>query len=107
MTGAALLDVNVLLALFNPDHIHHEVAHDWFADHQARGWATCPMTENGFVRILSHPKAAAVVEHPEELLARLTRFCKSAHHVFWPDSVILRDRKLRSEERRVGKECRL
>ena len=47
----SLLDVNVLVALFFPDHVHHELAHDWFADHREQGWATCPLTENGLVRV--------------------------------------------------------
>ena len=94
MSGPALLDVNVLLALFNPDHVHHEIAHDWFSDHHADGWATCPLTENAFIRILSNPKAVAVVEHPAMLMERLAKFCKSKDHVFWPDSVSFRDRTL-------------
>ena len=55
MSRVALLDVNVLVALFDSSHVHHEVAHDWFADHRAQGWATCPHTENGFVRVLANP----------------------------------------------------
>ena len=51
----ALLDVNVLIALFDPDHVHHGLAHDWFADNRTHGWATCPLTENGFVRVLANP----------------------------------------------------
>jgi uncharacterized protein len=51
----ALLDVNVLVALFDPDHVHHDLAHDWFADQRAAGWATCPLTENGLIRVLSSP----------------------------------------------------
>lgn len=47
----ALLDVNVLIALFNPSHVHHEIAHDWFGDHRASGWATCAITENGFLAV--------------------------------------------------------
>ena len=47
------LDLDDDVALFDPDHVHHELAHDWFADHQRDGWATCPVTENGFVRVLS------------------------------------------------------
>jgi toxin-antitoxin system PIN domain toxin len=90
----SLLDVNVLLALFNPDHVHHEAAHDWFADHRAAGWATCPLTENAFVRILSNPKAVGMVERPSRLVDRLGKFCASGHHVFWPETVSLRDRKL-------------
>ena len=94
MSGPALLDVNILLALFNPDHVHHELAHDWFADHHASGWATCPLTENAFVRILSNPKAVAAVQRPDILVGHLTAFCRSRHHTFWPDAVSLRDPKL-------------
>ena len=59
MSGLWLLDVNVLVALFNPDHIHHDTAHDWFAEHHTRGWATCPLTEQGVVRILANPSTGA------------------------------------------------
>ena len=50
----ALLDVNVLIALFDPVHGHHEPAHAWFAHNRPFGWATCPITENGLVRVLSN-----------------------------------------------------
>ncbi|MDO9124550.1 MAG: VapC toxin family PIN domain ribonuclease, partial [Deltaproteobacteria bacterium] len=50
-----LLDVNLLLALSDPMHIHHELAHRWFAEKGHQAWATCPLTENGFIRIASHP----------------------------------------------------
>jgi uncharacterized protein len=91
MSGVALLDVNVLVALFDPDHVHHELAHDWFADNRPAGWATCPVTENGFLRVLANPAYHGVVTRPPDLLARLRRFCASGHHVFWPDQVSLRD----------------
>jgi toxin-antitoxin system PIN domain toxin len=91
MKRAALLDVNVLVALFEPDHPHHEVAHDWFADHGEDGWATCPLTENGFVRILSNPRYGAVINRPIDLLKYLSGFCRSTHHVFWSDSISLKD----------------
>jgi predicted nucleic acid-binding protein len=48
----ALLDVNVLVAMLDPEHVHHEGAHAWFSEHRSTGWATCPITENGLVRIL-------------------------------------------------------
>ncbi len=51
-----LLDINLLLALTDPMHVHHELSHQWFAKKGRKGWATCPLTENGFVRIASHPK---------------------------------------------------
>jgi hypothetical protein len=94
MTRTALLDINVLVALFDPDHIHHELAHDWFADSRADGWATCPVTESGFVRVLSNPAYGSAVTRPSELVARLRRFCESGHHEFWPDLVSIRDAAL-------------
>ena len=91
MSRVALLDVNVLVALFDPDHIHHELAHDWFADERAAGWATCPLTENGFTRILSNPRYGSPATGASELVARLRVLCASGHHVFWADSVSHRD----------------
>lgn len=91
MTGPALLDVNVLVALFDPDHAHHEAAHRWFAANRSAGWATCPLTENGFVRVLSNPAYSPVHFSPGEIVARLRQFCESGDHVFWPDAVTLRD----------------
>lgn len=89
----ALLDVNVLIALFDATHVHHEAAHDWFADHRKEGWATCPLTENGFLRVLTHPRAA-VEEDYLSLRASLATFCDSDEHVFWPNAVSLRDDRL-------------
>jgi toxin-antitoxin system PIN domain toxin len=86
-----LLDVNLLVALFDPDHVHHDLAHHWFEDHHAEGWATCPVTENGFVRVASHPKYPGGAERVEVLVNGLRRFCKSRHHHFWPDAVSLTD----------------
>ena len=94
MTRVALLDVNLLVALFEPDHPHHEVAHDWFADHHTKGWATCPLTENGFVRILANPRYGAVLNRPGNLVSHLAALYRSKHHVSWPDSVSLTDDKL-------------
>lgn len=91
MTRAALLDVNVLIALFDATHIHHEAAHDWFADHRAHGWATCAMTENGFVRVLANPQAAVDSGRIPAIVERLKTFCGSGHHAFWPDDLSLRD----------------
>ena len=87
----ALLDVNVLVALFDPDHIHHEIAHDWFADHRKDGWATCPTTENGFVRVLTNPAYLTPAPRAKEVIERLQTFRASGFHHFWPDSVSLAD----------------
>ena len=94
MSGLWLLDVNVLVALFNPDHIHHDTAHDWFAENHTSGWATCPLTEQGVVRILANPKYWSEFERTSALVERLAKFCSSRHHHFWSDTVSLRDRAL-------------
>ncbi len=100
--GTALLDVNVLVALFDPDHLHHELAHDWFEDHRSGGWATCPTTETGFLRVLGSPAYGGTVSRTADLLARLSRFCSSGDHVFWPDGVSLRDAALFTSARVTG-----
>lgn len=51
-----LLDVNVLIALLDRWHVFHDLAHDWFDRVRVRGWATCPIIENGVVRIIGHPR---------------------------------------------------
>ena len=91
MTRPALLDVNVLVALFDPDHIHHDVAHEWFAVHRSAGWATCPMTELSLVRILSNPTYWQGAERSAAVLERLRQFRASGHHQFWRDSLEFTD----------------
>jgi toxin-antitoxin system PIN domain toxin len=88
----ALLDVNVLIALLDSDHASHHSAIAWFAEHGADGWASCPITQNGCVRIMSHPgypNARPVAEVVERLRAA------TAHqaHEFWPDNLSLLDEK--------------
>lgn len=84
----ALFDVNVLIALFQPDHMHHQRAHQWWERNQKNGWATCPITENGFVRILSQPKYPLPQTVPSAI--KLLNMAKHAtDHAFWPDTVSL------------------
>jgi toxin-antitoxin system PIN domain toxin len=90
----ALLDVNVLVALFDPDPVHHEIAHDWFADEGRTSWATCPVTENGFLRVVTNPAYGTPTLWPGDLIDRLRVFCRSGRHVFWPDAVSLRNTRL-------------
>ncbi len=94
MSRVALLDVNVLVALFDPDHIHHEAAHRWFSASREEGWATCPLTENGLVRILSNHAYTGSYESARSIVQRLEVFCESGGHVFWSDEVSLRDTRL-------------
>ncbi|MEK7406198.1 MAG: TA system VapC family ribonuclease toxin [Acidobacteriota bacterium] len=93
MSGA-LLDVNVLVALFDPAHPNHEDAHRWFGAHKRRGWATCAVTINGCVRVLSSPAYPTVQATPAEVIARLRTLCSSADHEFWEDQVSLLDETL-------------
>lgn len=100
--GAALLDVNVLVALFDPDHVHHDEAHDWFADTGRRAWATCPITENGFVRAAAVLAAARPSTTIARLIASLRRFTSEPGHEFWPDTPTLTDASLFDPDRVVG-----
>jgi len=94
VSGVALLDVNVLVALFDPDHVHHESAHRWFAAERDFGWATCPLTENGLLRVLANPAYSQSGAPPALILERLQVFCSSGGHTFWPDDVSLRNAEL-------------
>ena len=85
-----LLDINLLVALFDPRHVNHDAGHRWFAQTAAARWATCSVTENGCVRILSNPSYRTVSTTPTEAMARLQRFCDAGGHSFWPDDVALR-----------------
>jgi uncharacterized protein len=85
-----LLDINVLIALFDSAHVHHRAAHDWFAQNIECGWRICPLTENGFLRILSHPGYPGGPLPILDLAARLEEFKHSAlNYGFWPDDVSL------------------
>ncbi|MFN0073582.1 MAG: TA system VapC family ribonuclease toxin [Chloroflexota bacterium] len=86
-----LLDVNVLIAMSDPAHVHHEAAQRWFSVAGAQAWATCPMTENGFTRIISHPRYPNCPGDASVVLGMLRRFCNQPGHAFWPDDVSLRD----------------
>ncbi len=90
----ALLDVNVLVALFDPGHVHHEAAHTWFRSNRANGWATCAITENGFVRVVSNPRYPGRRSSCTEAARRLGRLCRTTGHVFWRDSISFLDEEL-------------
>ncbi len=84
---ADLLDVNVLVALFDPEHLHHRAAHDWFEVNRSRGWATCPLTENGLLRILSNPNYPGRRTTVGDAVERLSAFRESGDHAFWSDTL--------------------
>jgi uncharacterized protein len=88
----ALLDVNVLIALLDADHISHQTALGWFASNAAGGWASCAITQNGCLRIMSHPGYPNA--HPVRAIAeRLRDLTAQRVHAFWPDDVSLLDER--------------
>ena len=89
----ALLDVNVLLALLDRDHVDHERAGAWLDMEISAGWASCPITENGFVRILSQPRYPSPVS-PLEAGRLLREAREGGNHAFWPCDVSLLDEHL-------------
>jgi uncharacterized protein len=81
----ALLDVNVLVALAWPNHVFHNSARNWFRAQQASGWATCPTTENGFVRVSSNTRITPEAKSPWESALFLRKLVALSGHVFWPE----------------------
>jgi toxin-antitoxin system PIN domain toxin len=86
-----LLDVNVLIALVDPAHIQHDAAHDWFARVGRKGFATCPLTENGLIRIVGHPKYPNSPGPPSAVLPSLAAIRGLEGHRFWPDKLSIAD----------------
>ena len=84
---AFLLDVNVLIALLWPAHEFHRRAHRWFARHARQPWATCPITQAAFVRIVSNPAFSPDAATPREAIAVLEANLKHPSHHFWPDDL--------------------
>jgi uncharacterized protein len=97
----ALLDVNVLSALLDSGHVHHTAASAWLGAHIDQSWASCPLTQNGCLRILStdayprHQPVSAVVE-------RLREATRTSFHEFWPDEISVLDDSLFDQHRLLG-----
>ena len=86
----ALLDVNVLIALLDAAHIHHSLATEWLKREVDRGWASCPITQNGCIRVLSSPAYPGDFS-PSEVAGRLFKAMTHPAHAFWPDDISLGD----------------
>ena len=84
----ALLDVNVLLALLDADHVDHLRARWWLEAEIDDGWASCAITQNGFVRIVSQPRYPSPIS-PAQALDLLGHACATPHHEFWPCALSL------------------
>jgi toxin-antitoxin system PIN domain toxin len=91
-----LLDVNALIALLDPNHVHHEAMHVWFSGRHPRTWATCALTENGLIRVLAQPSYPGGPFAPAQTIGILRRL-KANHsesHELWTNDVSLTERTL-------------
>ena len=86
-----LLDVNMLIALAWPSHVHHRLAQAWFSKNASAGWATCPITQCAFVRISSNPKIIPEAVTPNEALSLLREVVRMRSHAFWKDDIAMLD----------------
>ena len=91
MKAGFLLDVNVLIAMAWPTHRDHQKVHEWLARHAREGWATCPLTQTSFVRILSNPAFSANALTPTDALTLLHANLAHPAHRFWADEVSMKD----------------
>jgi toxin-antitoxin system PIN domain toxin len=88
---AFLLDVNVLIALIDPAHIQHDLAHEWFAAVGKRAWTTCPLTENGVLRIVGDIRYPNSPNTPAAVAELLSGLLALPGHLFWADDISLLD----------------
>jgi toxin-antitoxin system PIN domain toxin len=88
-----LLDANVLIAMGDPSHVQHGRAQRWFHSQPARAWATCPLTENAFLRIIGGVNYPGAIGSPQVLRSVLDQICSFPGHQFWTDDLSLREKK--------------
>lgn len=81
------MDVNVLVALGWPNHVHHAGAVSWYRAHSEHGWATCPVTESGFVRVSANRRVIPTARSVAEAVDVLRRWRALPGHTFWADDV--------------------
>ena len=85
MAVTALLDVNVLIALTWPNHVHHHAVRHWFREWGTKnGWSSCPLSEAGFVRVSCNPSVVKQAVTPFDAISILRQLRQSGSHSFWP-----------------------
>ena len=97
----ALLDINVLIALLDPDHSLHQRAREWFSRNASTGWTSCPITQNGCARIMAtagYPNPLPV----RAVMERLREATRSPYHEFWADDVSLLEPRIADVNRIHG-----
>jgi toxin-antitoxin system PIN domain toxin len=97
-----LLDVNVLVALAWPTHVHHDRAQGWLGRRAGRGWATCPATQAGFARVISNPAFSPDALTPGDAFSHLRKMLARPGHVFWTDDRPLVDSRWLAAEKVMG-----
>ncbi len=97
----ALLDVNVLIALLDSDHVDHARVRSWAEAEIVNGWASCAITQNGFVRVISQPRYPSPVA-PAQAIDRLARAAATELHEHWPCTISLLDGELFDHSRLHG-----
>jgi len=99
----SLLDINVVISLLDSDHDFHPRAHAWWRENQRGGWASCPLTENGVIRIMAHPAYNPRRSLAPKVVAALLRtFAGGTDHEFWPDSLSFMDDAVIDHEKVIG-----
>lgn len=96
-----LIDVNLLVALLDEDHVHHGRAHAWWSANREDGWASCPLTQNGCIRVISqpsYPNPVSVAFAHDFLSEQIA----ATDHAFWPDDISLLDARLFDRSRILG-----
>jgi uncharacterized protein len=91
----------MLLALFDANHVHHHAASGWYDEHRNDGWATCAITENGFVRIMSRPGRSSRVSAPSAIAALRGQVATEGHE-FWSELISITDPTVFHHERILG-----
>lgn len=91
--SAYLLDVNVVIALIDPSHLHHDRAHTWFSTTGKSDWLSCPTTQNGAIRIVSHPRYSNAQPSPGGVVESVRSLTGVGNHRFIPDKISLLDHR--------------
>jgi toxin-antitoxin system PIN domain toxin len=89
-----LLDVNVLIALLDADHVNHRIATEWFLAEGSASWSSCPITENGVIRILGGARYPNGPGSPAMVADIFRKYRAMPGHVFWPDDISIMDEAL-------------
>ena len=99
--STSLLDVNILLAIFDPEHIHHSRVKEWLDDELHHGWASCAITQNGFVRIASQASYPGR-RSTRDAIDRLSEATSTAEHTYWECSISLLNEALIDRSKVLG-----